>query len=82
MSAMQCTRIVLNERPITCITDSTPTSFRTEHVPFDFQPGPGEVLVQAFVRPCYAGLAARRQELYPPSAIGSSPPLASRVRLS
>jgi NADPH-dependent curcumin reductase CurA len=43
MSAKQCTRIVLNERPI---TDITSTTFRTEHVPFDFQPGPGEVLVQ------------------------------------
>lgn len=43
MSAKQCTRIVLNERPI---TDITPKTFRTEHVPFDFQPGPGEVLVQ------------------------------------
>jgi NADPH-dependent curcumin reductase CurA len=43
MSAKQCTRIVFNERPI---TDITPTTFRTEHAPFDFQPGPGEVLVQ------------------------------------
>lgn len=43
MSTKQCTRIVLNERPI---TDITPTTFRIENVPVDFQPGPGEVLVQ------------------------------------
>ena len=43
MSTKQCTRIVLNERPITEITTTT---FRIENIPADFQPGPGEVLVQ------------------------------------
>jgi NADPH-dependent curcumin reductase CurA len=43
MSTKQCTRIVLNERPV---ADITPTTFRVENVPVNFQPGPGEVLVQ------------------------------------
>ena len=43
MSPKHYTRIVLNERPI---TDITPTIFRIENVPFDLQPGEGEILVQ------------------------------------
>jgi len=37
------TRIVLAERPETNIT---PTTFRKETVPFDLEPGPGEVLLR------------------------------------
>jgi hypothetical protein len=43
MSTKHCTQIVLNERPV---ADITPTTFRIETVPVDFQPGTGEVLVQ------------------------------------
>ena len=43
MSTKHYTRIVLNERPVTGITSTT---FRIESVPFDLQPGEGEVLVQ------------------------------------
>ena len=43
MSTKNYTRIVLNERPV---TDITPTIFRIENVPFDLQPGEGEILVQ------------------------------------
>lgn len=43
MAPSTYTRIVLNERPL---EDITPTTFRTEAVPFDLKPGAGEVLVQ------------------------------------
>ena len=43
MSTKHYTRIVLNERPV---TDRTSTTFRIGGVPFDLQPGEGEVLVQ------------------------------------
>jgi hypothetical protein len=70
MSAKQCTRIVLNERPI---TDITPTTFRTEHVPFDFQPGPGEVLVQVnwlSLDPAMRGWLRDARSYIPPVQIG------------
>ena len=70
MSAEQCTRIVLNERPI---TDVTPTTFRTEHVPFDFQPGPGEVLVKVSwlsLDPAMRGWLRDARSYVPPVQIG------------
>jgi len=70
MSAKQCTRIVLNERPI---TDIAPTTFRTEHVPFDFQPGSGEVLVQVnwlSLDPAMRGWLRDARSYLPPVQIG------------
>jgi hypothetical protein len=70
MSAKQCTRIVLNERPI---TDITPTTFRTEHVPFDFRPGPGEVLVQVnwlSLDPAMRGWLRDARSYLPPVQVG------------
>ncbi len=70
MSPRRCTRIVLNERPT---TDITPTTFRTEHVPFDFQPGPGEVLVQVnwlSLDPAMRGWLRDARSYLPPVQVG------------
>ena len=70
MSTKQYTRIVLNERPI---TDITPTTFRIEHVPFDFQPGPGEILVQVnwlSLDPAMRGWLRDARSYIPPVQIG------------
>jgi NADPH-dependent curcumin reductase CurA len=70
MSTNQYTRIVLNERPI---ADITPTTFRTETVPFDLQPGPGEVLVQVnwvSLDPAMRGWLRDTRSYVPPVQIG------------
>ena len=70
MSSKQCTRIVLNERPI---TDITPTTFRTEYVPLDFEPGPGEVLVQVnwlSLDPAMRGWLRDARSYMPPVQVG------------
>jgi len=70
MTANQYTRIVLNERPI---ADITPTTFRTETVPFDLQPGPGEVLVQVnwiSLDPAMRGWLRDTRSYTPPVQIG------------
>jgi NADPH-dependent curcumin reductase CurA len=64
------TRIVLNERPI---ADITPTTFRTERVPFDLEPRTGEVLVQVnwlSLDPAMRGWLKDIRSYIPPVQIG------------
>lgn len=70
MSPEQYTRIVLNERPI---ADITPTTFRTERVPFDLKPGTGNVLVQVnwlSLDPAMRGWLKATRSYIPPVQIG------------
>lgn len=70
MSTKQYTQIVLNERPV---ADITPTTFRTENVAFDLQPGPGEVLVQVnwlSLDPAMRGWLKDTRSYLPPVQIG------------
>ncbi|KAI0250208.1 hypothetical protein BJV78DRAFT_1322229 [Lactifluus subvellereus] len=70
MSPEQYTRIVLNERPI---ADITPTTFRTERVPFDLKPGMGDVLVQVnwlSLDPAMRGWLRDTRSYVPPVQIG------------
>jgi NADPH-dependent curcumin reductase CurA len=64
------TRIVLHERPI---ADITPTTFRTERVPFDLKPATGEVLVQVnwlSLDPAMRGWLRDARSYVPPVQIG------------
>jgi NADPH-dependent curcumin reductase CurA len=70
MSAKQCTRILLDKRPI---TDVMPTTFCTVHDSFDFQPGPGEVLVEVnwlSLRTAMRGWLRDARSYLPPVQIG------------
>jgi NADPH-dependent curcumin reductase CurA len=61
---------VLNEPPI---ADITPTTFRIENVPLDFQPGSGEVLVQVnwlSLDPAMRGWLRDARSYIPPVQIG------------
>ncbi|KAG5642578.1 hypothetical protein DXG03_002529 [Asterophora parasitica] len=66
----QFKRIVLNERPV---GDIEPTTFRTEFLPFDLKPSPGEVLVQATwlsLDPAMRGYLKDVRSYLPPVQIG------------
>jgi NADPH-dependent curcumin reductase CurA len=61
---------VLNERPI---ADITPTTFRTERVPFDLKPQTGEVLVRVnwlSLDPAMRGWLRDVRSYIPPVQIG------------
>ncbi|KAF8269575.1 alcohol dehydrogenase [Lactarius quietus] len=70
MSPKLYTQIVLNERPI---ADITPTTFRTEKVPFSLKPLAGEILVQVnwlSLDPAMRGWIRDRRSYLPPVQIG------------
>jgi len=70
MSTTEYTRIVLNERPTAGIT---PTTFRTEKVASDLQPGRGEVVVQVLLLsldPAMRGWISDAKSYIPPVQIG------------
>ncbi|KAI9512107.1 hypothetical protein F5148DRAFT_1280152 [Russula earlei] len=70
MPTKRYTRVVLNERPVRSIT---PTTFRTDVVPFDFHPGEGDVLVQVnwlSLDPAMRGWISDLRSYIPPVPVG------------
>ena len=70
MSLKHYTQIVLNERPV---ADITPTTFRTEKVPFSLKPGAGEILVRVnwlSLDPAMRGWLRDTRSYVPPVQIG------------
>ena len=70
MASKQYKRIVLNERPA---AEIEPTTFRTEILPFNLNPGAGEVLIQVTwlsLDPAMRGWLRDTRSYLPPVQIG------------